>query len=241
MSWRARIGVIYPADGLLDDELWALVPEGVAPYITREEVPPEDVNLDVVIRVAESRGIEDAARCLTAVKPHVLAYFCTSATFARGVGGDMEIIQRIREAGNAPATTTSTAMIRALQVLEAKAVAVATPYIDEINERLAAFLEGHGFMVVNIEGMQLGSGIGEVPLGQLYRFARRADRGGADVLFIACTNFRTVGILEELEEDLGKPVLSANQVTMWDALRIAGVKGWVPGAGSLYDLLGEES
>ena len=46
--------------------------------------------------------------------------------------------------------------------------------------------------------------------------------------------------LEELEEDLGKPVLSANQVTMWDALRIAGVKGWVPGAGSLYDLLGEE-
>lgn len=239
MSWRTRIGVIYPADGLLDDELWALVPEGVAPLVTREEVPPEDVNLDVVIRVAESRGIEDAARCLTVVKPHVLAYFCTSATFARGVGGDMEIVERMQAAGNAPATTTSTATIRALQKLEAEAVAVATPYIDEINERLVAFLEGHGFGVINLEGMRLGSGIGEVPLEQVYRLARRADSEGADALYIACTNIRTVGILDELEEDLGKPVLSANQVTMWDALRIAGVKGWVPGAGSLYDLLEE--
>lgn len=239
MSWRAKIGVIYPADGLLDDELWALVPEGVTPFVTREEVPPEDVTLEVVIRVAESRGIEDAARCLSVIRPHVLAYFCTSATFARGVGGDMEIAQRIQAAGKAPATTTSTATIRALQAIEAEAVAVATPYIDEINERLVVFLESNGFTVINLEGMRLGSGIGEVPLGRIYRFARRADREGADALFIACTNFRTVGILEELEEDLGKPVLSANQVTMWDALRIAGVWGKVSGAGSLYGLLEE--
>jgi len=240
MAWRARIGVIYPADGLLDDELWELVPEGVTPYITREETPlGGDADLDYVTKIAESQGIEDAARCLRVVKPDVTAFVCTAGSFVKGVGCDLEIVRRIEEAGGAPATTTSTALIRALRGLGAETVAVATPYIDEINERLVSFLEGHGFRVANIEGMQLrgAEDIGEVSLGEAFRFARKADRRGADVLFISCTGLRTFGILEPLEEDLNKPVLSANQVTMWDALRIAGVRGWVPGTGSLYELL----
>ena len=119
MGWRARIGVIYPANGLLDDELWALVPEGVTPYITRQEVPMEDATLSMVLRVAESQGIEEGARCLRIVKPDVLAYLCTSCTFILGLEGDQTIVRRIEEAGGAPATTTSTAMVQALHALGA--------------------------------------------------------------------------------------------------------------------------
>jgi maleate isomerase len=240
MSWRARIGVIYPADGLLDDELWQLVPDGVTPYITREETPPSgDADLEYVTKIAESRGIEDAARCLRAVKPDVTAFVCTAGSFIKGMGGDLEIARRIEEAGGAPATTTSTALIRALRGLGAGTVAVATPYIDQINDRLAGFLEGNGLKVANLEGMQCRhpEEIGTASPGEVYRFARRADRPEADILFISCTGLPTFGILEPLEEDLGKTVISANQVTMWDALSIAGVRGWVPGAGSLYELL----
>ena len=163
-----------------------------------------------------------------------IVFACTSVSFIRGVGGDTEIIERIEKAARVPATTTSTAAVKALHALGATQVAVATPYVEEINVKLQEFLEGHGFQVVAMKGMQLGHGIGLVSPGEVYQFVKGAHHPEADAIFISCTNFATVEILDALEQDLDMPVLSANQVTMWEALNLAQVKPYKPGVGSLF-------
>lgn len=231
--WRARIGIICPGDGLLDHEFWRLAPPGVSVYIIRTKVPRAEVTAQLALDLAVDPDIEESSqRCIIDLSS--VAFACTSVSFIRGVGGDIDIIRRIEKAFGVPATTTSTAMVKALKYLGISRVAVATPYLDEINLKLTEFLQGHGFEVTAMKGMQLGHGIGLVPSGQVYQFARTAWNPAAEALFISCTNFATVEILDALEQDLGVPVLSANQVTMWEALNLAGVKPVVPGCGSLF-------
>ena len=231
--WRARIGVLYPGDGLLDYEFLKLAPQGVGVYITRTQVPRADVSARVAHDLASDPDIEESALRYT-IDLSSIAFACTSISFIRGVGGDREICSRIEEAAGVPATTTSTAAVKALQALGTSRVAVATPYVDEINVKLVEFLEGHGVQVVAIQGMQLGHGIGLVPAGEVYRFVKGMRHPDADAYLISCTNFATVEILDALEQDLGVPVISANQATMWEALNPAQVKPRVHGCGSLF-------
>jgi len=149
--WRARIGVLYPGDGLLDHEFWTLAPEGVGVYITRTAVPRAEVSAAVAHDLALDPDIEQSALRYT-IDLSSIAFACTSISFIRGVGGDTEIIERIERTAGVPATTTSTAAAKALRALGAIRLAVATPYVDDINIRLEEFLEGHGFRVVAIKG-----------------------------------------------------------------------------------------
>ena len=71
---------------------------------------------------------------------------------------------------------------------------------------------------------------------EVYRHARELDSSDADAIFLSCTNLRTIAVLEELERDLGKPVVSAIQASFWDALRLSGVGDLVEGYGSLLRL-----
>jgi len=231
--WRARIGVLYPGDGLLDYEFWQLAPDGVGVHITRTAVPHDEVSAKSAVDLAVDADIEESALRYT-IDLSSIAFACTSISFIRGVGGDTEIIERIEKAAGIPATTTSTAAVKALQALGARRVAVATPYVDEINVRLEEFLGGHGFQVVAMKGMQLGHGIGLLSPGEVYQFVKGARHPEADAIFISCTNFATVEVLDALEQDLGMPVISANQVTMWEALNLAQVKPYKPGVGSLF-------
>ena len=236
MSWRAKLGVIYPADGALDDEYWKLAPNGVTLHFTRIPVSQEDQTLEVLEAQTRDMAIESAARDLNLIRLEAIGYACTSGSFVHGPGGDQAIIKRLEEASGTRCTTTSTAAVRALHWLQVKKVAVITPYPDEINARLQTFLEAHGFEIVNMKGLGLYREIFNQPAGASYRLAREADRQEADAVFISCTNFRSVEVLDELEQDLGKPVLSANQVTMWDLLRLSGIRPGLEGYGSLFKL-----
>lgn len=231
---RARIGLIYPADGTLDDEYWRLVPVGVTVHITRVALLSEDMSVESVTAEAESEEIESAAARLSVIRPDVIAYACSSGSFIGGVGFDRRIISRIEEASGAPATTTSTAVVEALRALGVSKVAVATPYAEDINLRLRAFLEGSGIQVVGLKGLQVTRDIGMIGSESAYRLAIEAHTPGAEAVFISCTAFRTVDILEQLEQDLSKPVVTANQATMWECLRLAGVSPRVKGVGRLY-------
>ena len=66
-----------------------------------------------------------------------------------------------------------------------------------------------------------------------YLLARRADASGADAVLLSGTGLPTVAVLEMLERDLGKPVISSNQACLWQALRLAGVREAIPGFGRL--------
>lgn len=236
---RTRIGVIYPEDGVLDDEFWQAVPAGVTVHVTRARsnltLRQGRTYAEGHARIAEGPYIEDAARTFTLIKPAAVAYACTAVSFAMGVGYDTTICRRIREASGSPATTTATAMVEALRALGLRRVAVAAPYLDEVCARLRRFLEDSGFAVVSLENLNLqGMAITEVTGEEVRQLGKRADRPEAEGLFISCTNLRTLDVLGALEQDLGKPVVSSNLATMWHALRLAGLPTHLPGLGSLY-------
>lgn len=235
LGWRARIGVIYPADGIIDDEFWKLAPSGVSVLLTRISVPDEPMSVGVVTKVGETKEIEQAAKILKIGRPNVIAYACTSGSFIKGMGWDREVANRIQTSSGIKATTTSTAVVEALRAVGVKKVAVAAPYPDEVDQSLSNFLTQSGFDVVNIVGLGLRYGwdIGNTPMSLVYRHAKAADVPNADGVLIPCTAFPTVNLLETLEEDLGKPVVSANQATMWKAAAMAGLHARLDGLGSL--------
>jgi maleate isomerase len=235
MSWRGRIGLVYPADGAIDDEYWRFVPPGVTVHITR--IPATDEQHVAVFEAqADSPDIETAARHLTAIPMDAIAYACTAGSFIYGGGKDLEIIRRMEAACGVPCTTTSTALVRAAKRLGLRKLAVAAPYPDPVSERLRAFLGDNGLEVVSTRYLGLEHGIYKQPVGAAYQLARAADVAAAEAVVISCTNFRTAGLLQAMEADLGKPVLSANQATMWHALGLAGIDPRQEGLGSLFRL-----
>jgi maleate isomerase len=52
-------------------------------------------------------------------------------------------------------------------------------------------------------------------------------------VLLSGTGLPTVAVLETLERDLGKPVISSNQASLWQALRMARVREAIAGYGRL--------
>jgi len=236
MGWRARIGGLWPADGVRDAELWQFLPKGVSLHLTRTGAPQSEMTVKNVRAEGESPELIAAARLLATIRLDCIAYLCTSASFVGGPGFDQQIVRGLEEATGLPATTTSTAMLRALHALDVHRIAAVAPYPEPVTERLVDFLAGESVEVVRWASMGLGLGtqIGEVTPAELYRLVRETDHPDAEAVFISCTNLPTVEIIEALEQDLGKPVLSANQVTLWHSLILAGVRAPMAGLGKLY-------
>ena len=237
-----RIGIIYPADGVLDDEFWRCAPPGVSVHITRSPIPlatdPNATPNQRLLVMAESSDIEEAAETFSLIGVGCVSYACTGASFTKGVGYDAEIIRRVQAASGSPASTTTTAVVAALRELGVRRLTVAAPYVDEVCQKLRAYFQGSGFEIVNLVtlGMADGVAIGAVPSEKVFELGTQADTPEAQALFISCTALPTLDILDDLEQHLGKPVVSANQATMWHALRVAGIPAKLDGLGGLYRL-----
>jgi maleate cis-trans isomerase len=163
-----------------------------------------------------------------------VVYACTSGSLIKGLGWDRTIVEKIETAVKCPATTTSTAMVQALKALDIRRVAVATPYLDSVNQHEEAFLTKNGFEVVACEGLGLsGSAIREQTPETVIELARRVDRAEADGFFISCTDFRAMEVIDLLESELGRPVTSSNQVTLWALLKLLDHRERVMGYGHL--------
>ena len=77
--------------------------------------------------------------------------------------------------------------------------------------------------------------VGRLGSDSAYELARRIDRPDAEAIVLACTNWKTMDAIERLERELGKPVISTTQASLWAVLRMVGYLGRLPGYGSLFD------
>ena len=162
-----------------------------------------------------------------------MCYACTSGSIV--ITEAVVLRELSRGQPGAQATSLITGVIRALRALEARRIVVATPYLDEINQLEARYLEAAGFEVLAIEGLEIeqDSDMVRVAPDFIAEFAASLDRPDADAVFISCGALRTIDCLEQLEQRLGKPVIASNQAMVWDALRLAGVSDPIPGCGRL--------
>jgi maleate isomerase len=216
------IGVVAPFDFALDRELWRWIPDDVSLYLTRLPFFTTPVTVEMAVACGDRRAVRRATRDVLTPEPGVVAYACTSGSFVEGAAGE-EVLRRTMEDAGAPAAcTTSGALIAALRMLGVTQLAIATPYVQPVTQRLVAYLAEHGVRTVSSEGLGLLGNIWRVTYSEVVEIVRAADNPVAGALFISCTNLPTYDLIEPLEQALGKPVLTANQVTMWAALRAMG-------------------
>ncbi|WP_407659489.1 maleate cis-trans isomerase family protein [Lipingzhangella rawalii] len=219
---QSGIGVVAPFDFALDRELWRWAPDDVSLHMTRLPFVPVPVTVDMAAALSDGAGVARATRDVLAPEPLVVAYACASGSFVDGESGQRSLCDSILSAGAPAAVTTSGALITALAELRTDRIAVVTPYVDSVTERLLSFLTEHGVQTVSSVGLGLLNHIWKVTYSEVVQAVRDVDTPEAEAVFISCTNVLTYDIIEPLERMLGKPVLAANQVTMWGALRAIG-------------------
>lgn len=182
--------------------------------------------------------IVDCARQLADAGAQAISLMGTSLSFYRGAAFNREITGRITQATGLPATTMSHAVVRALRASGVNRVALATAYVDEVNDRLVAFLREEGFVVTAVRGLAVTDvvGVGEVPPRTLIDLAERAfaDEVSAQGVLISCGGLKTLAVLEPIERALNVPVVSSSPAGFWDAVQLVGVDPAAEGFGRLF-------
>jgi len=235
-GYKARIGLIYIASSVvMEAEMWAMAAEGVSVHTTRIHLPK--VTIEGIEEMMQAPMLEQSARLLGSAPIDVLCFGGTSASFLRGTAYDRALTAKLTEWAPGPKiTTASTATLAALAEVKAGKIALATPYVGEIHQRAIRFLEENGHEVVRHAKLDINDdhALADVPLEKVYDHVRAVDHPDASAIFISCTNFRTIGAIEALEAELGKPVISAVQASFWHCLEILDVDGAKPGYGQLF-------
>jgi maleate isomerase len=216
------VGVVAPFDFALDRELWRWAPDDVSLHLTRLPFVPVPVTIEMASALSDRDTVCRATRDLLAPEPLVVAFACASGSFVHGAVGERLLSQSILDAGAPAATTTSGALVESLALLDVRRLAVVTPYIDSVTDRLLGFLGEHRIEVVSSVGLGLLNHIWKVAYSEVVAAVSAVDRPDAEAVYISCTNVPTYDIIAPLERMLGKPVLTANQVTMCSALRSMG-------------------
>ncbi|MBO1002102.1 maleate cis-trans isomerase family protein [Pseudogracilibacillus auburnensis] len=236
-GWRAKIGLIYIASAYsMEVEFYHMAPKGVTTHTTRIALSdqPEHFSIDDLSSLEED-AIR-ATRLLAQAPLNVIAFGCTSGSFVNGVKYDRQMINRMENIANIPCTTTMTAVMEATKALQVKHIAIATPYSEEVNKLAHRYFTESGLTVTNITGLGIMNDyeISNLDSNTIYRMAINANTDDADALFISCTGLQAVHMIQELEEDLQKPVITSNQATFWHSLRLSGVGTQIKGFGELF-------
>lgn len=229
-GWRGIIGVMHPAPGLsMETEFHKIAPDGVAVVTTRLPFPKSTP--ETLINLA--KYVEEAADLLAQARANLIVFFCTAGSFIKGIGYDYEIMNKIKDRVGINALTTSTAVIDSFKALNVKKIAVATPYIKEVNQREKDFLEDSGFKVTRMKGLGRQIKMGYVEHEEIHQLVKEVHTEEAEAIFISCTGLCVLDMIEDLEKKFEKPVITSNQATYWAALRSLDINERIEGYGRL--------
>ncbi len=238
-GWRGRIGVIVsPPNTVVECEFAQMAPEGVSVHAARLGRPQGAAGTlsgDVVLQT--NADLPRAASSLAELRLDVVVFAHTAGSMLGGVRYDQELIAMMEAKVGCPAVTTASAAVAALKGAGARRLALLTPYPEDMTVKEAGFLQQ---TVPSLEvvsqrslGTATGLAIGDLMPQVAYREAKNIRTSAADALFLSGTNWRTIEVISDMEADLGLPVFTANQVTMWAVLGKMNAAG-KPGFGSLF-------
>ncbi|MGC3939833.1 maleate cis-trans isomerase family protein [Roseobacter sp. EG26] len=238
---RARLGVFVPFTNTnLEPDLMMMCPADVSVHVTR--LGGYDAN-----EVPDSRqmaglgamNMDEPIRLLAGVEPDIVIYGCTSATMAHGRDFDAALSAQIASEGNARTITAAGALVHALQALEAERIAFASPYVPVLNDQAIAFLQSCGIETVSradVAGTLDNAGQGNMSPEEVFDLGLQADSKKAKAIVLSCTDMRAVEVIEALETETGKPVVTSNQAIMFQALSQLNLTPARSGFGQLFDM-----
>jgi maleate isomerase len=217
-SAERRIGLMVPSSNTsIEIEFGRSLPEDISVHSARlplfESVRPDAVEV-------MSQDIENASRLLATAAVDLLFVGATVPSLLKGLGHDKQMIERIHALTGVRATTTSTAVIDALTKLGVRKLVLGTPFVESMNVPIVNFLSASGFEVLAAKGLGYGDNveIGRLRPESALEVARELDRPDAEAFLFVCTNWRLLPIIDVIEAEFRKPVVTSTQASLHGAL-----------------------
>lgn len=231
-----RIGVIALAtDFNIETDMRRILPAGVEMFTNRvRNVNP----LTIDNLRTQMPKLSDAADAILPGTPlDVVIYACTSGTVAIGSYRVTELIHASRP--GATVTNPVDAAVAACHQLNARRLSILTPYTEGVNRDMARVFGERGFEINNIAGFGFedDTAMTFITPQDIEEAAIETCDPSADVLFISCTALRSAEVIQSIEQRLGKPVITSNQVLAWHSLTLMGYPMPVEGYGTLLQQL----
>ena len=232
------VGLLYPGVGADDDFPYLEEAHDGAIRLPLVRTAGGDVAhlVEELLAVGGRENLLDGARKVAASAPDAIMWACTSGSFVYGWGGAHDQADEVAEATGIPTSSTSIAFAQACRALGVQKVAVAASYPDDLAQHFRRFLADAGIEVVSFQSNDIATA-GEVGLlgkDEVIAMAKAADHPDAEAILIPDTAMHSLRWVDDLERAAGKIVLTANQVTVWEGLRIAGRPLALPGLGTLF-------
>lgn len=233
------IGFLYPGYGAEDDYpfMQTLMPRDVALKLTHTSVGVDAHEVDALLDLGRSERLLEGAEELRADTPDAVIWACTSGSFVFGLEGARRQAQEVGDALGIPASSTSLAFVDAIRHLGLSRVAIAATYPEDVSKHFRKLLEDAGITVESLVSHDIVTAAlaGELDDDGVVALAESNNPPTAQVVLLPDTAMHTARLITRLEATLGKPVLTANQVTLWQGLRLAGRSVPIPSMGVLFD------
>ncbi len=232
------LGFLYPGHSAEDDypRIEQLLGSDVRVDLVHTDIGEDAHRVDALREMGSPERLADGLAELRLSGAEAVVWACTSGSFVHGWDGAHEQVRGLARAAGMPASSTSFAFVHAIQEIEARRVAVGATYPDDVAQLFAGFLRAAGAEVTGVRssGIVTAAEVGTWGERELFALARAADSPDAEALLLPDTALHTVAHIPALEKDLGKPVLTANQVTVWECLRLADRRVNAPELGALF-------
>jgi len=241
MAAGHTVGLLYPGYAAEDDfpRLALRLGPGVRLPVVHTSVGEDAHRVDALLDLGGEDRLAAGVPELGQLGVDAVVWACTSGSFVFGWAGAAEQAASLSRLAGVPATSTSFAFVAAARSLDLQRVAVAATYPQDVAEHFAKFLGAGGIEVVSLTSRNIvtAAEVGRLGRDQVLELAAANDHRDAEALLLPDTAMHTVAWLDELEARLGKPVLTANQVSAWHGLRLAGNQATAEGAGTLFRTL----
>lgn len=232
---RARIGFIIPrSNRMVEPQMHAHMPADVVPHFTRVGITNKhEAPLD-----QQRAKIVAAAEALSEARMSAIILQCTGTAMSGGLDGEGEIIKAMQQASGVPCSTAAASLTAALGALGAKKLVFVSETAQPGHDKKLNYLREAGYEIVADKAAGL-SGTDEycaMPSDFWFDLTLSLKDEAAEAYFISCANIRSIEVVGALEEALDRPVVTSNQVAIWNALRLCGLPDAVPGLGRLFEV-----
>ncbi|MEU6549780.1 decarboxylase [Streptomyces sp. NPDC046915] len=232
------LGILYPGHFAEDDyaRIEQLIGSDIRVDLVRIEVAEDIHRTDALREMGSPERLAASVEGLRLAGAEAVVWASPSGSLGYGWQGAQEQVRALARAAGMPASSTSFAFVHAVRELGVRRVAVGAPCPQNVADLFADFLRAGGVEVAAVQAAgavtpEEVAGWGEA---ETLALARAADAAGAEAVVLPDTAWHTAAYLPLLEESLGKPVLTANQVTVWEGLRLADRRVNAPALGALF-------
>ena len=230
---RARLGFIIPSSNrMVEPQLQHYCPDGVVPHfnrigMTNRHKAPLDELMPRILLAAELLG---DSKC------DVTVLQCTGTSMSGGVEKEREVIAAMEDLTGKPAASAASSLMEAFQALDAQRLVFVSETPQAGHDKKLAFLQEAGLDIIADKAMGLaGTDVYcSTPPEFWFENVKTMRNDDADAYFVSCANIRSIDVIEALEDQLNRPVITSNQAALWSALRLAGLNDNISALGRLF-------